>query len=240
MISVIIPTLNEEQVIGNLLSQFSEELIKKYEIELILSDGRSQDRTVEIAREKVHVVVSHSGNGRQTIAEARNLGAHRSSGEVLFFINADVRIEDVSRYLREMLDVLQRPGVVAATCPVRVYPEEETLVDCIYHCLHNFHVRALNAIGFGTGRGECQVVQRRAFFEVGGYDEKLAAGEDFDLYRKLARLGSIRYVSSVKVFESPRRYRKFGYLRVWLFWLLNALSIIFRRKSFSEEWEPVR
>lgn len=240
MISVIIPTLNEEQVIGKLLSQFSEELVKKYDIELILSDGRSEDRTVEIARERVQAIVSHSGNGRQTIAEARNLGARRSSGEVLFFFNADVRIEDPSGYFKEMLEALESSGTVAATCPVRVYPEEENSVDSIYHLLHNFYVWVLNAIGFGTGRGECQVVKRREFFHAGGYDEKLAAGEDFDLYRKLARLGRIKYVRSISVFESPRRYRKLGYLRVTFYWLLNALSIIFLRKSFSEEWEQVR
>lgn len=240
MISVIIPTLNEEQAIGNLLSQFSEELINKYDLEIILSDGRSEDRTVEIASGKVHAVVVHSGNGNQTIAEARNLGARRSSGDVLFFFNADVRIENPDRYFKEMLEALKSSGTVAATCPVRVYPEEENSVDSIYHLLHNFHVWVLNAIGFGTGRGECHVVKRRAFFRAGGYDENLAAGEDFDLYRKLAHLGRIKYVRSVRVFESPRRYRKLGYLRVGFFWLLNALSIIFRRKSFSKQWEPVR
>lgn len=240
MISVIIPTLNEEQAIGNLLSQFSEELIEKYDMEIILSDGRSEDRTVEIASGKVHAVVVHSGNGGQTIAEARNLGARRSSGDVLFFFNADVRMENPAVYFEEMLKALRNPNTVAVTCPVCVNPEEETLVDSIYHAIHNFHVRVLNAIGFGTGRGECQVVKRREFFLVGGYDEKLVAGEDFDLYRKLARIGAIKYVRSVKVFESPRRYRKFGYFWVMLSWFLNALSIMLFKRSFSKQWEPVR
>ena len=240
MISVIIPTLNEEKIIGKMLSQFSNELIEKYDLELILSDGGSTDLTVEIAKQKVHAALGQTSNRKETIAEGRNRGARHSSGDTLFFFNADVRVDNMERYLRVMREALQAPNVVAATCPVLVYPEEERILDWIYHRLHNLHVWFINLLGFGTGRGECHVVKRDAFFLVGGYDEELAAGEDFDLYMKLARRGKIKFVWSLKVYESPRRYRRLGYLRVTLFWFLNALSIIFLRRSYSREWEPVR
>jgi GT2 family glycosyltransferase len=41
------------------------------------------------------------------------------------------------------------------------------------------------------GRGECHIVRAEPFWRVGGYDERLYAGEDFDLYRRLRRLGRI-------------------------------------------------
>jgi glycosyltransferase involved in cell wall biosynthesis len=240
MISVIIPTLNEESTIEKLLSQFSEDLIRKYEIELILSDGGSTDRTVEIAKRKVHIILDEVKDRKQTIGEGRNRGAHHSSGEVLFFFNADVRVNDMGQHLKGMLEALRSPDVVAATCPVYVYPEMETSLDRVYHRIHNFHVQSFNALRFGTGRGECQVIKRSAFFSVGGYDERLAAGEDFDLYRRLARRGKVKYIRNLKAYESPRRYRRLGYFRVTLLWFLNAVSILIFRRSFSREWKPAR
>ncbi len=240
MVSIIIPTLNEESTIEGMLSQFSHDLIREYDIELIVSDGGSTDRTVEIVKEKVHIFLDGARGHKETIAEGRNRGALHASGDVLFFFNADVRAENMRQYLAMMLEALQAPGVVAATCPVFVYPEEETILDSIYHKLHNLHVSTLNKLGFGTGRGECHVIKRAAFKLVGGYDERLAAGEDFELYRRLARRGKVKFVSSLKAYESPRRYRKLGYLRVTLSWFLNALSIMFRAKSFSKVWKPIR
>lgn len=240
MISVIIPTLNEESTIEKLLSQFSEDLIRKYEIELILSDGGSTDRTVEMARKKVHIVLDEIRDRKQTIGEGRNRGAHHSSGDVLFFFNADVRVDDMEQFFKAMLEALRSPDVVAATCPVCVYTGEETLLDRVYHRIHNLHVKILNSLRFGTGRGECQVVRRNAFFNVDGYDERLVAGEDFDLYRRLAKRGKIKYVENLTVYESPRRYRRSGYFRVALLWFLNAVSIIIFHRSFSREWKPAR
>jgi glycosyltransferase involved in cell wall biosynthesis len=227
-------------IIEKLLSQFSDELVRKYEIELIVSDGGSTDRTVEIAREKAHIVLDELRDRKQTIGEGRNRGAFRSSGDVLFFFNADVKVDGMERYLKTMLETVGRAGVVAATCPVFVYPEEETLADRVYHRIHNLHVRVLNSLRFGTGRGECQVVERSAFFGVGGYDERLAAGEDFDLYRRLAKRGKIKYVGDLAAYESPRRYRRSGYFQVTLLWFLNAVSIIIFHRSYSSEWKPAR
>ena len=240
MISVIIPTLNEESTIEQLLSQFPEELIRKYEIELILSDGGSTDRTVEMAKKKVHIVLDEMRDRKQTIGEGRNRGARHSSGEVLFFFNADVRVNDMEQFFKAMLEAIRSTDVVAATCAVLVYPEEQTLLDRIYHRIHNLHVRLFNALRFGTGRGECQVIKRSAFVGVGGYDERLAAGEDFDLYRRLAKRGKIKYVGDLAAFESPRRYRRSGYFQVTLLWFLNAVSIIIFHRSYSREWKPAR
>jgi predicted glycosyltransferase involved in capsule biosynthesis len=90
------------------------------------------------------------------------------------------------------------------------------------------------------GRGECQVVRKNVFFEVGGYNELLAAGEDFDLFRRIRQKGKILYSTDICVFESPRRYRKIGYNGVSWSWLMNGISVLIKNKSISKEWEQVR
>jgi predicted glycosyltransferase involved in capsule biosynthesis len=125
-------------------------------------------------------------------------------------------------------------------CNVKVFPEEEIFADKIFHTFYNTYFRILNNMGVGMGRGECQVIRKDVFNKLCGYNEKLAAGEDFDLFKKIRKYGKILFATEICVYESPRRFRKFGYRGVTFSWMKNSLSVIFRNKSLSKEWEQVR
>lgn len=243
-ISVVVPALNEERLVERTLRCFPPEMRRKLGIELIVSDGGSSDRTVEIARKHADAVAVHAEPRRQTIAEGRNRGAERARGDLLVFINADTIPRSPEKFLERLARIAEgchAPGAFAAwACPVRIAPEERRLSDTLFHTFFNNHVRLLNAIGVGMGRGECQVVRRDAFVAVGGYQNHMAAGEDFDLYKRLARHGGIGHSDELCVYESPRRFRRYGYLRVLAEWTLNGLSVIFLRRSISKEWEQIR
>lgn len=243
-ISIIIPALNEERLIAKTLQVFPAELRKRLGIELIVSDGGSTDRTVELARRSADAVVRHAEPRRQTIAEGRNCGAARAQGDLLVFINADTIPRDPKSFLNRLVaiaDEMHKPNALAAyACSVEIAPEERRVSDRLFHTFFNNYVRLLNAVGVGMGRGECQVVRRDAFQAVGGYQNHMAAGEDFDLYKRLVRFGGIGYSPELCVYESPRRFRRFGYIRVLVEWTMNALSVMILRRSMSKEWEQVR
>jgi len=238
--SVIIPALNEEKLLPGLLAQLTRELRARHALEVIVSDGGSDDATRGIAGEHDCVLVEFNGDGRQTIAGGRNEGAAAAGGELLIFVNADVRFRDADAFFGTARRALSDAGVAGATCAVQVYPEEERLSDRLFHCFHNAYVRFLNFIGEGMGRGECQIVRRSLFEELGGYNSTLAAGEDYELFRRVRRRGRIAYLSRTVVFESPRRFRRCGYLRIIFDWTRNAVAVVVRKKSSSEEWEAVR
>lgn len=243
-ISIVIPALNEEKLIGRILAAFPRDLCRAISAELIVSDGGSGDRTTVIAKEWVDLVVVHRERRRQTIAEGRNAGASVARGELLVFINADTLPQDPVAFLEE-LDRFVGHGELAGTyaawaCPVQIAPEERRLSDRLFHGFFNRYVRLLNLIGLGMGRGECQVVWTARFREVGGYEDHMAAGEDFDLYRRLAERGKIGYSEALRVYESPRRFRRFGYLRVLFEWTLNGLAVMILGRSISKEWEEIR
>jgi len=214
-------------------------------VEVIVSDGGSTDGTVALAEHYADIVVRHTALSRQTIAEGRNAGAARAEGSVLVFLNADTRPAAIGDFLEAIANWAaqqypQDSDECALACSVEVMPAERRWSDRVFHGLFNRYVRLFNWLGYGMGRGECQIVRREAFWRVGGYNAAIAAGEDFDLYRRLSNTGRIGWHKATRVYESPRRFRRFGYLRVLWMWTVNAISVIVRNKAVSETWELVR
>jgi glycosyltransferase involved in cell wall biosynthesis len=236
--------LNEEKLLDGTLSIYTRELRSRYRAELVVSDGGSTDTTVEIARRHADVIVQHTDERRQTIAEGRHQGALASTGTILVFINGDTVPADVDRFFQTITDFADRKGAYARAsalaCPVHVGPHERKPLDTVFHSLQNGYTRLLNLFRLGAGRGECQVVRREVYDLVGGYRTELAAGEDFDLFARIGLKARVRFAPELLVFESPRRFRKFGYLRILYWWSLNALSVLFTGHSSSDEWEAVR
>jgi len=241
LISLIIPVYQEEKIIETQLKRFPIELRRKYNFELIVSDGGSTDRTVEIAQEYADKVVVHNRNYRQTISEGRNRGAEVAKGNFLVFLNADSYPADIDSFFKFIRNWAADPSSPAAlACYVSGFPDEIIFKDKVFYAFHNGYVAFLNSIGLGMGRGECQIVNRNVFFQVGGYNNILVAGEDFDLYRRINKIAKVNFESNLIVLESPRRFRKYGYLKTIWYWTLNALTVIFCGKSVSQEWEVVR
>jgi glycosyltransferase involved in cell wall biosynthesis len=239
-ISVIIPTYNEEKLIGNTISQFTDEIKKRYNAEVIISDGGSTDKTIEIVEGKVDKVIKYHKNVKQNISEGRNRGFEASTGDVLIFFNADTFVVDAGAFFEKALAVIKKEGATAIACPVKVFPSEEKLQDKLFHFTYNNYVRLLNFAFMGMGRGECHIIRRDAFVKTKGYNEILGAGEDFELYTKLRKIGKIKFCKELLVYESPRRYRRYGYIKVFYDWAKNSIWITLFKRSLSKEWEAVR
>ena len=244
IISVIVPVYQEEKILDDTLKVFTEELKHKYHFELIVSDGGSTDKTVAIAEKYADYVVKHTKPERQTIAGGRNKGAEIAKGEALIFINGDTVPKDAEIFFQFIYDWIndlnEYKDCPALACTVTIAPEIMRPIDKAFYAVHNNYVRLLNLIGMGMGRGECQMVKKEAFLKVGGYNEVISAGEDFDLYTRLAKVGRIKFVKRIVVYESPRRFRKYGYFRIILSWLANSITVMILGKSVSKEWEAVR
>lgn len=241
-ISVIIPTLNEEKLIVKTLEQFTLQNKEKFSLEIIISDGGSTDGTLKLLTPIVDKVVEAAPGIKQNIPQGRNAGAKAASGKYLYFVNADTIIQDTELFFNCTLSAFAEEKNYALTCRFHVFPDDIRLSDKIFHGFYNNYVRLLNAIGMGMGRGECQMVRSDIFRKVNGYNELLAAGEDYDLYRRIKKLGGgrIKFLNELLVYESPRRYRKFGYIKVFGDWTKNSFSVFFKNKSISEVWEQVR
>ncbi|GIV53907.1 MAG: hypothetical protein KatS3mg039_0425 [Candidatus Kapaibacterium sp.] len=243
-ISVIIPTLQEERTLKSLLERFDDATIERYGIEVVVSDGGSSDQTVAIAQRYADVVAMHRAHRRQTIAEGRNVGAYLSHGETLVFLNADCMPADWERFWHAVAQWASGGGpyatYAALAAPVEVLPAERQWSDTIVHSMFNAYIIAAARLGFGVGRGECHLVRRWLFERIGGYAASLAAGEDFEFLHRARQWSRIGIPQELLVYESPRRYRRWGYPRLLGQWFLNWVGAMFLRRSMVREWSPVR
>jgi glycosyltransferase involved in cell wall biosynthesis len=242
-ISIVIPTKNERDYIGPTIEQFRD-CLEKFNLEIIVSDAYSTDGTAEVVQayhrefgDRVRLV---QGPGKQNIAIGRNYGAEHARGQILFHSDADVRIPNRDKFFTTVLAKFRQTKIVAATMPIWVYPEERSWADRLYHILMNTMIRISFTLGVYLAKGECQLVRRSIFEHIGGYNEKIVAGEDCNLFYRLHKEGRIAYLYRLSVHHSPRRFRQYGYLRLTMIYVREGISLLFRGKSWSEEWTPVR
>jgi glycosyltransferase involved in cell wall biosynthesis len=191
----------------------------------------------------VDKLIQHNKSHRQTIAEGRNRGAEVAKGDILFFINADTYPENIESIFKVLLNWENLPSlknVDAIATNVLPLKEETGKMDSAFYFFMNKYFKFLNLIGMGMGRGECQIIKASAFKNVGGYRDKIVAGEDFDLYHRLAKKGKVKFIEEIVVYESPRRFKKEGYINTLTKWFLNSVSVLIFGKSYSKEWKPIR
>jgi glycosyltransferase involved in cell wall biosynthesis len=242
-LSIIIPTKNEAKYIGGTLEQFVP-FLECFQLEVIVSDAHSNDGTAEIVRAytaryglRIRLV---QAMGKQNIAIGRNYGAHHASGDLLFHTDADVHIPQPEAFFQAIFERFKQSHTVAATAPIWVYPQESGFKDQAYHIFMNNTIRLSFGLGVYLAKGECQIVRRSAFETIGGYNERLVAGEDCNLFYRLHKVGHVAYLRGLCVYHSPRRFRQYGYAQVSWIYLREGLSLLFTGKSFTEEWTPVR
>ncbi len=239
MISFIIPTLNEQETIQQTLERLTA---YSGDHEIIVSDGNSTDGTVEICRRFADRVILHDEPRRQTIAEARNVGAAATSGDYLVFLDADVLVPDIDDFFRIAHAAFDADAtVVALTGKYRVVPENSTAADkYVFTMLGVQFLLQNNLLGIGGAGGEFQMITADAFRAVGGFDERLPAAEDMDLFRRLSRIGRTRFERRLTVYHSGRRAHAVGWRTLLWQWFSNSVSVFVFRRSVSKEWTVVR
>lgn len=239
-VSFIIPTFNETKGIRATLEQFSA--LRRLEHEVIVSDNGSTDDTIVLARQTGAIVVVRPSDTKTTIGECRNRGAQAASGELLWFIDADVRIVDIEACVGEVADYFaQHPAVVAATQRITIYPEERKWIDSVVYTFFNASVYLQNRL-FKTGAspGDCMMIRRRDFERCHGFRPELPTAEDFELYARLAKVGEIAYFWHRKIAMSPRRIRRDGWPKVLWLWYRNWWNQVVRGKLSQADWEARR
>lgn len=239
-VSIIIPTFQEERALSSSIEHLRRSITVPHEI--IISDGRSTDKTQEIARAQADKLVVYAGSAKHIPSIGRNDGAKVASGEFLLFLDADSYLEDPDKLLRAELEKFERdPNLVGIAIPQRTLPDKETYSDRISWGMVNLMNRVMNnVLQLGSACGKFMLVRKSAFDSVGGFREDLAAYEDVDFFRRIRRTGKTVYDPSFFVFHGARRAHAIGWPRLWFIWASNVISVQLFNKAVSKEWKAIR
>lgn len=218
-LSVVIPVLEEETVIGGLLDYL-------YGLsgisEVVVADGGSTDATARISREKgARIVVSELGRGMQLRAGAEE--AEGEAGDALLFLHADtLPPRDVAHQIREALGA----GCVGGNFRLR-YPGGGALGGWL-------EILVLAYRRLGRYYGDSGIFVRRDVYQrVGGFPA-VPVMEDVIFARRLERAGATAYLPGPMA-SSPRRWEGWP-LRTLCLWASMQLAY----EAGASPWHLVR
>jgi len=239
MISIIIPTRNEEKIIDQTLSRLKSKLTIPHE--LIVCDGNSTDSTVAIAQKYADKIVIQDKSRPRTIGTGRNQGAEAAAGEYIVFLDADCTIPEPDAFFTRALTYFEsHPKVVGLCARLKVLPEYVTLMDrIVFACVNVTYAFFNNVLRIGASGGEFLMIRKSIFQKTGGFKEHLAVAEDINLFWTVSRLGRTHLLRSLVVWHTSRRAHAVGWPNLLLSWFVNTLSLVFRHRA-PKEWKVVR
>lgn len=198
-ISIIIPTLNEETVIRDLIASLDR---LSGDFEVIVADGGSQDETVALLRQcGLRVIETTRGRGKQM-----NAGAQTATGDVLLFLHADTRLPEGA--LAKIEGLLKDERVCGGNFSLTFDGASRIawLLTKLYPLLR---------LG-GMCYGDSAIFVRRIVFEqLGGYRD-YPIFEDSDLYRRMRSVGKFVRLRVAAVTSSRRFEGRF--VRTFALW----------------------
>lgn len=208
-LAIVIPTLDEETALSERLAD-----ARRHADDLVVSDGGSTDRTVQIAEDAgARVVSGPPGRGGQL-----NRGAAAADGDVLLFLHADTRLPEGAA---EAVRAAIRDGAVAGGFLLRFDDERPRMR--LAATLINWRTR-LTRTPLGD---QAQFARREVFERLGGFREWPIL-EDLDLARRLRREGRMALLER-PVETAARRFLQQGAVRTvarnWTIWFLYLLGV---------------
>jgi rSAM/selenodomain-associated transferase 2 len=199
-ISVIIPTLNESENIGHLVV-FIREFGAKRIGEVIVVDGQSTDDTVIVAKQAgAHTLISPI----KSRASQMNLGAKYATGDILYFIHADIKlIPSFAQDIKESVEAGFCSG-----CYRYVFDSSKSMLRINAYCTRFNRIMC-------RGGDQTLFVTRSVFENLGGFNETFSIMEDYDFIIRLQKEYTFRIIPK-NVVVSARKYETNSWLRVQL------------------------
>lgn len=198
-ISIIIPTLNEQEDLPKLLRSIQKQDFKGYEV--IIADAGSTDDTKKIAKKYGCRIIK---GGMPAVG--RNAGAQVAKGEFLYFFDADVILPD--DFLANSYFELQDRFLDLATCSMK--PMSDVLMDEVLHRTMNTFFKLSQYTDAPKAPGFCILVSKRLFDRVDGFDEEIKLAEDHEFVERAAAFRHLRVLFSTYIYVSVRRLEKEG------------------------------
>ncbi|PJE69610.1 MAG: hypothetical protein COU98_01075 [Candidatus Staskawiczbacteria bacterium CG10_big_fil_rev_8_21_14_0_10_38_10] len=225
MLSIIIPTLNEEKYLFALLETIKKQNFKDYEI--IVADAGSKDKTIEIAKNYGCKITSGG-----LPAKGRNEGAKIAKGDLLLFLDADIILPQ--NFLENLLNEFKKRNLDIASSPILA---NERRMDKLVYRFYNLWSRLTQR--FLPHAADVILVKKKIYQIIGGFEEEIKLAEDHFFARKAKKTAKARYgfLNIAPVFTSSRRFEKDGRIRTCAKYILAEAYMVFFGSIKSNTFE---
>ncbi len=242
-LSFVIPAYNEENYIGKCLESISRETKgKNYDVEVIVVNNASVDKTKEVASSFGGVIVVDEM--KKGLVSARKAGFHAATGDLIANIDSDTILTPgwIDKVMREF----SRNGKLVGLSGPFIYYDLSPSV--------NFWVRIWYAFGFVSYifnryvfkissmlQGGNFVIKKDAFEQVGGYNNSFDFwGEDTDVARRLHKVGEVKFTFKLPIYASGRRLQAEGIFSSAVKYTVNYVWTLFFKKPFNKTFTDIR
>jgi|SRR3989344_3655200 len=208
LVSVIIPIYNEEEVIENCLESLAKQSYK--DLEVILVDDGSTDRTLEIIRNWKFEIGNlklleqkHMGPG-----VARNLGASEANGDILVFVDADMAFD--KNFVKDLVKPILDGKSIGTFSKNEFVTNKDNIWSICWNINRNLPADRMIGKNYPNSAPVFRAILKDKFLKVGGFDTDGRYTDDWSLSRKLGiestlALGAIYYHQNP---NSPREIWK--------------------------------
>lgn len=176
LISIVITTKNEEKNIGNCLISIQSQSYPQEQIEIIVVDNNSIDKTKEISKKYTKNIYN---KGPERSAQ-RNFGMIKiAKGKYVMFVDADMVL--AKDLIKDCLQFIEKEGCAA------LHISEIVAGQGFWSRVRRFE----RSFYDGTVIDGARFFRKEAFTRVGGFDETMSGPEDWDLDKKIKQMGKI-------------------------------------------------
>ena len=207
-VSIIIPTYNEERYLSACLDSVFNLDYEKEDMEVIVVDNGSTDRTMEIG-ESYGVKILRDDT--MNVSGLRNLGANQSNGYILAFVDADCVVsEEWLKYASIYFDDMDVAAWGAPPTP----PKESTWVQQTWYFVRQKEQQVQEVDWLESMN---LFVRKDQFIKIGGFNETLVTCEDVDFSYRIRKYGKIVSDSRIEVIHlgEAGTVREFMKKEVW-------------------------
>jgi GT2 family glycosyltransferase len=235
-LSIIVPVYNGGESFRRCLASLEQFANSAAEIIIVVDGGT--DSSYESAQTSSQMIgaqviqLSEAGGP----AKARNLGARAATGDILFFMDADVTLAPDT--LKQILAVFGiQPQIVALIGSYDDAPGAPNFLSQYKNLFHHY-IHQTGCEEASTFWGACGAVRREVFLEIGGFDEayRYPSIEDIELGYRLKRAGhSIRLCKQVQV-KHLKQWQPFNLLRAEIFYrAIPWTELLWRDRQFVND-----
>jgi glycosyltransferase involved in cell wall biosynthesis len=226
--SIIIPTLNEEHYLPQLLASIARQSYKG-KLQVIVVDGMSKDKTVAVAKHFADKIVDLTViEGQRGTSHQRNIGAAKAKYEYLLFLDADIVLPP--HFLEQLARKAQAKGDFidfALHLPIKPNFFDYCFIAVMFSIA--FFLQFFNPANSGSFIFTTRHMHKR----IHGFTESAVFGEDIDYMKRGIKAGAKYHLRFVPyVLASPRRLRKEGRLRL--------MYIYFKSGLYFQKYGPIK